>query len=139
MILILFNLLIAIFTYKFKTFFSDFFLQTEEEVTREVVELLQKALKYCDTETPGPRQPIYQFRAANIQHRLGSLYHRVYRELDQDEVNKRKTSLQLSRLHYEKAAKLFMALEQPVEFLTVQMERVALVEHQASSEYFLEI
>ncbi|CAD6239249.1 GSCOCG00008661001-RA-CDS [Cotesia congregata] len=110
--------------------------KTEEEVTREVVELLQKALKYCDTETPGPRQPIYQFRAANIQHRLGSLYHRVYRELDQEEVNKRKTSLQLSRLHYEKAAKLFMALEQPVEFLTVQMERVALQEHQASTSTF---
>lgn len=109
-------------------------LQTEDELEREVVEILQKALKYCDTETPGPRQPIYQFRAATIQHRLGSLYHRVYRELKADTDNpKRKNSLQLSKLYYMKAAKLFLSLEQPGEFLTVQLERLALVEHQAES------
>ncbi|XP_053594409.1 erythroid differentiation-related factor 1 [Microplitis demolitor] len=117
--------------------FTNSNYKTEEEVTREVVEILQKALKHCDTETPGSRQPIYQFRAANIEHRLGSLYHRIYRELDHDnETTKRKTSLQLSRMHYERAAKLFMTLEQPVEFLTVQLERVALAEHQASTSPF---
>lgn len=99
---------------------------------REVVDVLQKALKHCDMETSGPRQPIYQFRAATIQHRLASLYHRVYREFEPDTDNvKRKTSLQLCKLYYEKAAKLLLALEQITEFLTVQMERVALTEHQA--------
>lgn len=44
--------------------------QIEEELEREVVELFQKALKYCDMESPGPRQPIYQLRAATINHRL---------------------------------------------------------------------
>ncbi|XP_015600984.1 erythroid differentiation-related factor 1 [Cephus cinctus] len=108
--------------------------KTEEELEKEVVEILQKALKYCDTETPGPRQPVYQFRAASIQHRLASLYHRVYRELEPDaDPGKRKTSLQLSKLYYEKAAKLLLSLEQSIEFLTVQMERVALTEHQAQT------
>ncbi|XP_066598751.1 erythroid differentiation-related factor 1 [Prorops nasuta] len=106
--------------------------KTEEEMEREVIEILQKALKHCDTETVGSRQPVYQFRAATIQHRLASLYHRVYRELEPDVDNtKRKTSLQLCKLYYKKAAKLLLALEQSTEFLTVQMERVALSEHQA--------
>ncbi|XP_076295316.1 erythroid differentiation-related factor 1 [Lasioglossum baleicum] len=106
--------------------------KTEEELEREVVDILQKALKHCDTETSGPRQPVYQFRAATIQHRLASLYHRVYREFEPDADNmKRKTSLQLCKLYYEKAAKLLLAFEQTTEFLTVQMERVALAEHQA--------
>ncbi|XP_031843039.1 erythroid differentiation-related factor 1 isoform X2 [Nomia melanderi] len=106
--------------------------KTEEELEREVVDVLQKALKHCDMETSGPRQPVYQFRAATIQHRLASLYHRVYREFEPDTDNaKRKTSLQLCKLYYEKAAKLLLALEQITEFLTVQMERVALAEHQA--------
>lgn len=106
--------------------------KTEEELEREVVDILQKALKHCDTETSGPRQPVYQFRAAIIQHRLASLYHRVYREYESDTDNiKRKTSLQLCKLYYDKAAKLLLTLEQTTEFLTVQMERVALVEHQA--------
>ncbi|XP_012254661.2 erythroid differentiation-related factor 1 [Athalia rosae] len=107
-------------------------MKTEEELEREVVEILQKALKHCDVETPGPRQPVYQFRAANIQHRLASLYHRVYREMEADvDTNKRKTTLQLCKLYYEKAAKLLLSLEQATEFLTVQMERVALAEFQA--------
>ncbi|XP_068977748.1 erythroid differentiation-related factor 1 [Bombus flavifrons] len=106
--------------------------KTEEELEREVVDILQKALKHCDIETAGPRQPVYQFRAAIIQHRLASLYHRVYREYEPDADNiKRKTSLQLCKLYYDKAAKLLLALEQTTEFLTVQMERVALAEHQA--------
>lgn len=99
---------------------------------REVVDILQKALKHCDIETAGPRQPVYQFRAATIQHRLASLYHRVYREHEPDTDNvKKRISLQLCRMYYDKAAKLLLALEQTVEFLTVQMERVALAEHQA--------
>lgn len=109
--------------------------QTEDELEREVVEIFQKALKYCDTETSGPRQPVYQFRAATIQHRLASLYHKIYRELDHEvESAKRKNSLQLSKLYYEKAAKLLLSLEQTTEFLTVQMERVALAEFQAQSK-----
>jgi len=107
---------------------------------REVVDTLQKALKHCDIDTPGPRQPVYQFRAATIQHRLASLYHRVYREIESDaDSSKKKTSLQLCKLYYDKAAKLLLSLEQSTEYLTVQMERVALSEYQArSTSFFLE-
>lgn len=100
-----------------------------------MIEMLQKALKYCDMETPGSRQPVYQFRAANIQHRLASLYHRVYRNSDVEDTTKRKANLQLSKLYYEKSSKILLALEQTVEFLTVQMERVALAEYQATSKF----
>lgn len=111
-------------------------MQSEEELEREVVDTLQKALKYCDIDTSGPRQPIYQFRAASIQHRLASLYHRVYREIESDTDNsKKKTSLQLCKLYYDKAAKLLLSLEQSTEYLTVQMERVALAEYQARSTF----
>jgi len=112
-------------------------LQSEEELEREVVDTLQKALKHCDIDTPGPRQPVYQFRAATIQHRLASLYHRVYRETESDVDNsKKKMSLQLCKLYYDKAAKLLLSLEQSTEYLTVQMERVALAEYQARSMSF---
>ncbi|KAK2586143.1 hypothetical protein KPH14_001413 [Odynerus spinipes] len=108
--------------------------KSEEELEREVVDILQKALKHCDVDTPGSRQPVYQFRAAIIQHRLASLYHHIYRESEPDSDNvKRKNSLQLCKLYYDKAAKLLLALEQTTEFFRVQMERVALAEHQARS------
>ncbi|OXU32038.1 hypothetical protein TSAR_004336 [Trichomalopsis sarcophagae] len=106
----------------------------EEELQREVCEIFQKALKYCNIETPGPRQPIYQFRAAAIQHRLASLYHRIYWKLNNEADNsKRKNTLQLTKRYYEKSAKIFLALEQTIEFLRVQMERVALAEGQAEA------
>lgn len=108
--------------------------KNEEELEREVVDTLQKALKHCDVDTPGSRQPVYQFRAATIQHRLASLYHHVYREYESDaDSNKKRTSLQLSKLYYDKAAKLLLSLEQTTEYLTVQLERVALVEYQAQN------
>lgn len=101
-----------------------------------MVDTLQKALKHCDVDSPGPRQPVYQFRAATIQHRLASFYHHVYREFESDvESTKKRTSLQLSKLYYDKAAKLLLSLEQSTEYLTVQMERVALAEHQARSMF----
>lgn len=108
-----------------------------EELEREVVDTLQKALKHCDVDTPGPRQPVYQFRAAIIQHRLASFYHNMYRKFDSDvDNNKKRTTLQLSKLYYEKAAKLQLSLEQTTEYLTIQMERVALAEYQARMSFF---
>ncbi|XP_063979735.1 erythroid differentiation-related factor 1 [Diachasmimorpha longicaudata] len=106
--------------------------ENAEELEREAVETLHKALKHCDIDTPGPKQLVHQFRGAKIHNSLGSLYQGIYRRLDSDlDSVKRKTPLQLSKLHYEKAAKLFLSLEQPIPFLTVQLERVSLAECQA--------
>lgn len=46
---------------------------------------------------------------------------------------RRKNMLLLSRLHYEKSSCLLLQLEHPLEFLRVQLERVALSEFQAQN------
>ena len=55
-----------------------------------------------------------------------------YRTLPADDT-RHKNVLLLSRLHYEKSSRLMLQLERPLEFLRVQMERVALSEFQAQS------
>jgi hypothetical protein len=55
-----------------------------------------------------------------------------YRTLPADDT-RHKNVLLLSRLHYEKSSRLMLHLERPLEFLRVQMERVALSEFQAQS------
>lgn len=58
---------------------SSFCLQPGEEHSREVMDLLTKALKHCDVKTPGARQPLYQYRAAVIYMRLAGIYHNAVR------------------------------------------------------------
>lgn len=58
-------------------FFSLFFLL--RQIEREVTEAMMKSLKYCDLQTESARQPLYQYRAATIHHRLASMYHSCFR------------------------------------------------------------
>ncbi|XP_055390389.1 erythroid differentiation-related factor 1 isoform X2 [Condylostylus longicornis] len=100
-----------------------------EEVEKEIVELLQKSLKLCDTEHPGSRQVLYTYRSGLIHQRLGSFYHSQLRKLGKSfDENISKTSLQLCRLHYEKSAKILQNLKEIKDYLTVQLERIALQE-----------
>ncbi|XP_063896210.1 erythroid differentiation-related factor 1 [Helicoverpa armigera] len=99
------------------------------EVT-EVAEALKHALKHCPL-SPGPRQYLYQFRAAMVYHRLGSLYHSQYR-ITQEEGPKRRTLLNATRTNYEQASNMFALLEDASMFLTVQLEHVAVLETQAA-------
>ncbi|KAL0269089.1 UNVERIFIED_CONTAM: hypothetical protein PYX00_006926 [Menopon gallinae] len=117
--------------YSMASFLQDYpsCIKNQEEAEREVIDTLLKALKYCDLETPGPRQPVYQFRSAMIHHRLASLYHKSYRT-NCEEESRRKKIIQLCKLHYEKSANLLLFLEHPAEYLRVQLERVALSEFQ---------
>ncbi|XP_068625723.1 erythroid differentiation-related factor 1 [Battus philenor] len=96
----------------------------------EVAEAFKHALKYC-LLSPGPRQYLYQFRAAMIYHRLGSFYHSQFR-ITQEEGAKRRTLLNATRTNYEQAANLFAALEDAGMFLTVRLEHVAALETQAA-------
>lgn len=128
-------------TYLFWTYYQYFFFkksisnfQDEAKAEREVVETLQKALQYCDMETPGPRQPIYQYRVACIHQRLASLYHNSYRNMAADNP-RRKNILQLCKLHYERASKLLQFLEQHMDLLKSTLERVALSELLSKSTY----
>lgn len=98
-----------------------------EELEREVLEMLMKALKYCDLETNSARQALYSFRAGLIHHRLGSFYHQSLRNICDD--HKKRTTLQLCRLNYEKSANLLESLKEFKDYFQVQMERIALQEH----------
>lgn len=100
-----------------------------EDLERDVLEMLMKALKLCDLETNSSRQVLYCFRAGLIYHRLGSFYHQTLRSTSDD--NKRRTTLQLCRLNYEKSSNLLESLNEFKDYFQVQLERIALQEYLA--------
>lgn len=97
-----------------------------DEIEREVLEMLMKSLKLCDLETNGPRHVLYCFRAGLIHHRIGSFYHQQLRRISDD--TKKRTTLQICRLNYEKSINLLQQLKEFKEFFQVQLERIALQE-----------
>ncbi|XP_037967622.2 erythroid differentiation-related factor 1 [Plutella xylostella] len=104
--------------------------QPPRHEVNEVADALKLSLKYCRL-TPGPRQYLYQFRAAMTLHRLASLYHAQYR-CTTEEGPRRRTLLNATRSNYEQASNLLAALEEAAMFLTVQLEHVALLETNAA-------
>ena len=115
-----------------------------EEVEKMIVELYGKALRFCEIDLPGPSQPIFQYRAASIHMKLGSLYHLKYRTESESivmrdsrsnkEDHRRKNLKQLAENHYSKAVAMFKDLEHGQEFLRVQTERVYLHESDLSKD-----
>jgi len=57
----------------------SFIPRLRSQIEREVTEAMMKSLKYCDLQTESARQPLYQYRAATIHHRLASMYHSCFR------------------------------------------------------------
>ncbi|OPJ84078.1 erythroid differentiation-related factor 1 isoform B [Patagioenas fasciata monilis] len=108
--------------------------KAQEQIEKEVSEAMMKSLKYCDVDTVSARQPLCQYRAATIHHRLASMYHSCLRNQVGDE-HLRKQHRVLADLHYSKAVRLFQLLKDaPCEFLRVQLERVAFAEFQMTSQ-----
>ncbi|XP_020337436.1 erythroid differentiation-related factor 1 isoform X2 [Oncorhynchus kisutch] len=102
--------------------------KAQEQIEREVTEAMLKSLKYCDLQTESARQPLYQYRAATIHHRLASMYHSCFRNQVGDE-HLRKQHRSLAELHYSKAVLLFLSLKDaPCELLRTLLERVAFAE-----------
>ncbi|MED6293210.1 Erythroid differentiation- factor 1 [Characodon lateralis] len=102
--------------------------KAQEQIEREVTDAMMKSLKYCDLQTESPRQPLYQYRAATIHHRLASMYHSCFRNQVGDE-HMRKQHRSLAELHYSKAVSLFLSLKDaPCELLRTLLERVAFAE-----------
>lgn len=102
--------------------------KAQEQIGREVTEAMMKSLKYCDLQTESARQPLYQYRAATIHHRLASMYHSCFRNQVGDE-HLRKQHRSLAELHYSKAVCLFLSLKDaPCELLRTLLERVAFAE-----------
>ncbi|XP_059981541.1 erythroid differentiation-related factor 1 isoform X6 [Lagenorhynchus albirostris] len=108
--------------------------KAQEQIEKEVSEAMMKSLKYCDVDLVSARQPLCQYRAATIHHRLASMYHSCLRNQVGDEYL-RKQHRVLADLHYSKAVKLFQLLKDaPCELLRVQLERVAFAEFQMTSQ-----
>nr|XP_035125310.2 erythroid differentiation-related factor 1 isoform X2 [Callithrix jacchus] len=108
--------------------------KAQEQIEKEVSEAMMKSLKYCDVDSVSARQPLCQYRAATIHHRLASMYHSCLRNQVGDE-HLRKQHRVLADLHYTKATKLFQLLKDaPCELLRVQLERVAFAEFQMTSQ-----
>lgn len=78
--------------------------------------------------------PLYQYRAASLYFRLGSLYHNNIWSSNCNEGN-RKHIIQLAKTNYEKASKLYLLSSDAVNYLTSQMQRFALNEFLAESKY----
>uniref|UniRef100_A0A8C6EBM1 Erythroid differentiation regulatory factor 1 n=1 Tax=Microcebus murinus TaxID=30608 RepID=A0A8C6EBM1_MICMU len=108
--------------------------KAQEQIEKEVSEAMMKSLKYCDVDSVSARQPLCQYRAATIHHRLASMYHSCLRNQVGDE-HLRKQHRVLADLHYSKAVTLFQLLKDaPCELLRVQLERVAFAEFQMTSQ-----
>uniref|UniRef100_A0A8D0BEJ2 Erythroid differentiation regulatory factor 1 n=1 Tax=Salvator merianae TaxID=96440 RepID=A0A8D0BEJ2_SALMN len=108
--------------------------KAQEQIEKEVSESMMKSLKYCDVDTVSARQPLCQYRAATVHHRLASMYHSCLRNQVGDE-HQRKQHRILVDLHYSKAVKFFQLLKDaPCELLRVQLERVAFAEFQMTSQ-----
>ncbi|XP_048864932.1 erythroid differentiation-related factor 1 isoform X2 [Brienomyrus brachyistius] len=114
--------------------FAPLSRKAQEQIEREVTEAMMKSLKYCDLQTESARQPLYQYRAATIHHRLASMYHSCFRNQVGNE-HLRKQHRTLAELHYGKAVQLFLSLrDAPCELLRVQLERVAFAEFQMAGQ-----
>lgn len=100
------------------------FFQTDE-IEQEVIELLFGSLKLCDTETSTPRQILYVIRTGLIFRRLGNIYFASYQSEIVNDV-RRKKLLHLCRLYFEKATETFQSIDAPIEYLSVQIDRLAL-------------
>ncbi|XP_055962652.1 erythroid differentiation-related factor 1 isoform X2 [Sorex fumeus] len=114
--------------------FAPLSRKAQEQIEKEVSEAMLKSLKHCDVDSTSARQPLCQYRAATIHHRLASMYHSCLRNQVGDE-HLRKQHRLLADLHYSKAGKLFQLLKDaPCELLRVQLERVAFAEFQMASQ-----
>ncbi|XP_030767358.1 erythroid differentiation-related factor 1 [Sitophilus oryzae] len=98
---------------------------SKSEAEKQVLEALQTALDHCDLDESKPKFPLYQYRAATLHFRMGSLWHA---HAWNSTTDSKKQAVQLAQRHYDKAVKLFLVSGDALCYLTGQMQRVALTE-----------
>uniref|UniRef100_A0A1A9URR3 Erythroid differentiation-related factor 1 n=1 Tax=Glossina austeni TaxID=7395 RepID=A0A1A9URR3_GLOAU len=103
------------------------------DLEKEVLNLLQKSLKFCDVDHPGTRQVLYTYRSGLIHKRIASFHYSQLRNNFAETGTLSKTTLQLCRYHYEKAAHTLNALRETSDYLVVQLERISLQEFLAEN------
>lgn len=106
------------------------------DASKEVIEIFQKSLSYCDYNENNPKVHLYKQRAAIIHHNLGAIYHKLIFEQSQTTDSSKKHAILLTKRHYEKSANLYNTLNNSLNYLVVQMQRVALCEALAESKYY---
>ncbi|XP_039964741.1 erythroid differentiation-related factor 1 [Bactrocera tryoni] len=99
---------------------------TRAELEKQVLDMLQKSLKLCDLEHTGSRQILYTYRSGLIHKRIASFYYSQLRNSCTDLASIPKTTLQLCKHHYERAAAILDSLREA--YLAVQLERISLQE-----------
>ncbi|UJR27243.1 hypothetical protein I4U23_008538 [Adineta vaga] len=102
---------------------------SQEDIEKEVIECMTRALKYLDADLNHPSSDRYclaKYRAGTIHHRLASLLHNAFRT--EENKIRRKHLRSLASLHYEKALKLFSPHDNPLEYLRLLVEEVALAD-----------
>ncbi|XP_050399399.1 erythroid differentiation-related factor 1 [Patella vulgata] len=104
----------------------------KEEIEKDVIDLMNKSLKYCNMDCSPKCLPMCQYRSATINHRLASLHHHTLRDTISDQ--KKRYVKQLSDNHYSKAINLFCQLDCPVEMLRSLLEKAALLEFCQSAQ-----
>lgn len=100
---------------------------SQEEVEQEIVTSMKKALELCERNWSPSIQVMYQYRAAVIHHRLGSLNHNAMRNTIVND-QRRKQLKQMAEEHYSNAANLYETVNNNVEFLSVLLKWMALRE-----------
>ncbi|CAF0938718.1 unnamed protein product [Adineta ricciae] len=102
---------------------------SQDDIEKEVIDCMTRALKYLEIELSTPssdRYSLAKYRAATIHHRLASLLHNSFRT--QDNSARRKRLRALASLHYQKALDLFSPHDNPLEYLRLLIEEVALAD-----------
>lgn len=101
----------------------------QEQVEKEVIELMMKALRLCESSSLVSLWSSQQldYRIFSIHHRLASLYHNSYRNQVVDQSKKKARSL--AELHYSKASVSLTARQHSCEYIRIYLEQVAMCEY----------
>nr|XP_039263347.1 erythroid differentiation-related factor 1-like [Styela clava] len=107
--------------------------QASEEAEKEIISWMNNSLKYCKyIWEKTPKQSVALYRQSKIHYRLASLHHNSYRNCT--DAHRCKQLRNLAEKNYNKSIAILEALdEHPYEMLRVQLERMALKEHQITS------
>ncbi len=101
---------------------------TTEDLQRLVTEQMDRTLKSCAVDQEGPRQCQYQYRAATVHLRLGTMHQKLFLLAPPSDGVRRVHLRRLAEHNYEKAARLFSELEANEDLIRSQMYRLSLLE-----------
>lgn len=79
---------------------------------KDIIDLLQMALKLCDDKSAGPRQPLYAYRKALIHGRLARVFHCFHKS---NLGAMKKVHSQLCNFHYDQAFNILKEIIDSVE------------------------